>query len=280
MLQRDLTDEEYIRELLASAGVTPNRSSGQNFLISSEVRDAILTITEAGPSQVTELGAGMGPLTQGLLQQKMHVRAIERDETLAAILEKQIPAKLRSQLTLLKKDLQETDWTWPDSYQIAGNIPYNISGLILRRLTQLEPTPTQVVLLVQKEVGERIVAQPPNMHLLSVAVQLWGTPQLLLQVPANCFWPQPKVASQLLLLTPHERPLPLIEREHILKVAKQFFQQRRKQLGGVLVSLYNLPRETVATKLKTLTIDPTQRPQELTLEQWQGLTDVFSAREE
>lgn len=280
MLQRDLTDEEYIRELLASAGVTPNRSSGQNFLISSEVRDAILTITEAGPSQVTELGAGMGPLTQGLLQQKMHVRAIERDETLAAILEKQIPAKLRSQLTLLKKDLRETDWTWPDSYQIAGNIPYNISGLILRRLTQLEPTPTQVVLLIQKEVGERIVAQPPNMHLLSVAVQLWGTPQLLLQVPANCFWPQPKVASQLLLLTPHERPLPLIEREHILKVAKQFFQQRRKQLGGVLVSLYNLPRETVATKLKALTIDPTQRPQELTLEQWQGLTDVFSAREE
>lgn len=256
----DLTDSATIKKLLLKTGQTPQRSAGQNFLISREVVEATLIAARSGPQRITELGAGLGTLTQALIAAGFTVRAIEQDRALAKILPTSIPPRQRNRIELFVADLRHLDWTWAENYQLIGNIPYNLSGLILRRLTQLTPPPSQVILLLQKEVAQRLAASPPNMHLISLAVQLWGEVQPLLHVPRTCFWPQPQVDSQLVLLLPHANPPRLEQREAILQTAKQFFQHRRKQMGQIMTQL-NLP--------------PTIRPQELTITQWAALHDIL-----
>jgi 16S rRNA (adenine1518-N6/adenine1519-N6)-dimethyltransferase len=270
MLMGSLTDLDTIQHLLHQARLHPTRSAGQNFLICQEVVEAILVTAQGGPKQVTELGAGLGTLTQALAAHDFHIQAIERDKALAEILKSVIPAKQRDRVELTVNDLRQVKWEWPKPYQLIGNIPYNLSGLILRRITQLSPAPQQVILLVQKEVGQRMVAQPPDINMLGLAIQLWGEPHPLLAVPASCFWPAPQVDSQLVLLLPNrETRRPLAQREEILQIAKTFFQTKRKQIGGVLQRNFNIEP---AAWLEKINLRPTQRPQELSLQNWQDLT--------
>lgn len=276
MSDNDVTNLAYLQRLLAGAHHTPARSAGQNFLVSPAVREATVAAVRKGPRHVTELGAGVGPLTLALLRAGYTVRAVERDAALARLLTQQTDAAgLKEQLTVIPADLRSTDWRWSVPYQLVGNIPYNLSGLILRRITQLAPEPTQVILLLQREVGERLHAQPPHMHLLSVAFQLWGVAKRLMLVPASYFWPQPQVDSELLLLTPHAHRLPLPARERIIGLAKMLFQQRRKQIGGVLQAQLRLTRDDVVQRLTALQLTPTQRPQELSVTAWKELAAAF-----
>lgn len=276
MLTPALTDQDYLQQLLARHGVTPLRSAGQNFLISAEVVDAIMAVTDTGPVAVTELGAGVGPVTVQLLGHGKSVRAIERDQTLATILAAQIPRQVRASLDLVTQDLKQVEWSWDQPYQIVGNIPYNLSGWIIRRLTQLPQPPTQVVLLVQHEVGQRLAATPPDYHLLSLAVQLWAEVTPLVGVPADCFWPAPQIASQLVLLTPRVDALDLPTREAIVALAKLAFQQRRKQLKNTLGTARGLTPSQVETLLAQIGVPAMARPQEVSLEQWQELYEIVT----
>jgi 16S rRNA (adenine1518-N6/adenine1519-N6)-dimethyltransferase len=180
---------------------------------------------------------------------------------------------MHSQLTLIEDDLRSASWEQHEPYQIVGNIPYHLSGLIIRHITQLEPVPRQAILLVQKEVAQRLIATPPNLQLIGLAVQLWGTAQILRTVPANCFWPAPKVDSSLVALKPHVAPQTVTraEREAVLGYARHFFSQRRKQMGGVLKRWRNLNETGAAALLQQAAIDPQQRPQEVTIPQWISL---------
>lgn len=278
MLTPALTDQAYLEQLLAKHGVRPARSAGQNFLISEEVVEAIKAVAAPGPTLVTELGAGVGPVTVALLAQGKHVRAIERDTKLASILAAHVPRPLRAQLDLVVDDLKKVDWSWEQPYQIVGNIPYNLSGLIIRRLTQLPTPPMHVILLVQHEVGQRLAATPPDYHLLSLAVQLWADVTLLVGVPASCFWPAPQVASQLVLLTPHPDALTLATREAIVALAKPVFQQRRKQLKNTLPTAMHMSVAQINELVAHLGIKPTARPQEVSREQWQALYQAVGSR--
>lgn len=277
MYQR-LTDIDVLQSYLAKEGIVPSRTSGQNFLISDEVIEAVVAALENAPANVTELGAGTGVLTQALVGSGFQVKAIERDERLTNILQAAIPPKQRDNLEVTQGDLRDIDWTWPTPYALVGNIPYNLSGLILRRTGCLYPLPERVVLLVQKEVGERIMSEPPNMSLLGLSVQLWGEPHLLVTVPPNCFWPQPQVSSQLILIMPKEDRATLQERENILKVAKQFFQGKRKQLGGQLQRLFGLSQAETALLCEGVGVKTTARPQELSLAKWVALSKSVSMR--
>lgn len=272
----DLTDELTIRQQLSKAGFTPQRQSGQNFLICQEVIEATVSALDSAVTNITELGAGLGPLTYALLASGYTVRAIERDPGLCKLLTKNIPRSLQRQLTLQQADLQTVAWDHPAPYQLVGNIPYNLSGLILRRITQLNPEPQHVVLLVQQEVAQNVTATPPNGSLLGVVMQLWGTPTNICTVPPDCFWPQPKVTSALLVITANATLLPLPQREAIIGVAKRCFQQRRKQLGGILRNQWDLTPASVTTLLAQLQITAAERPQELSIHQWQRLTELLS----
>lgn len=271
MLHPPVTDQAYLQQLLSKHGVRPVRSAGQNFLISSEVVEAIVAVTTPGPNLVTELGAGVGPVTLPLLAANKEIRAIERDQVLAQILSDQVPRRLVDRLTLVIDDLKNVDWWWDAPYQIVGNIPYNLSGWIIRRLTQLPTPPVQVILLVQHEVGQRLAAAPPDYHLLSLVVQLWAEVTPLVSVPASCFWPAPQVASQLVLLTPHVPTTDPGTREAIVGLAKPAFQQRRKQLKNTLGTALGLSTAQVEEHLHNVGVLPTARPQEVSREQWMQL---------
>jgi 16S rRNA (adenine1518-N6/adenine1519-N6)-dimethyltransferase len=266
MAKPHLTDPDFLHDYLDHHSITPARSAGQNFLVSPEVVEATVLAVHGGPKQVTELGAGLGPLTQGLAAAGYSIKAIERDPLLANLLPHAVTPKERLHLHVIQKDLREVDWAWPEPYQLVGNIPYNLSGLILRRVTFLDPAPERVVLLVQKEVGQRMTAQPPEMQLLGLSLQLWATTHLLLEVPRESFLPQPAVDSQLIMLVPHATPIE--NREAILQIAKIFFQNRRKQIGGVLKKQLKLSPEQVATLAATVGFSEQQRPQELGAAQW------------
>lgn len=270
----NLTDVPTIKALLGEEGAEPARAWGQNFLISPEVVEASMVALQDAPRRATELGSGLGVLTTQLAHAGFTVRAIEKDRNLTPILRRVLPPKLREHVTIVEDDLRDVGWGWDEPYVLVGNIPYNLSGLIFRRLTQLDQAPERVVFLVQKEVGERVWAGEPDMSLLSLAVHLWGEVEKILNVPPHCFWPQPKVSSQLILLTPHaEQTLSLAEREKIMGVAKKIFAGKRKQIGGQITRLFGLSAEEVAELLSPLSILPTARPQELSVEQWVRLYD-------
>lgn len=273
----NLTDVPTIKKLLGEEGAEPSRAWGQNFLISPEVVEASMVALEGAPRRATELGSGLGVFTTQLAAGGFEVKAIEKDRNLTAILRRVLPPKLRSQVTILENDLRDVEWSWDEPYVLVGNIPYNLSGLIFRRLTQLEPAPERAIFLVQKEVGERVRTGEPDMSLLSLAVRLWGRVDKILNVPPHCFWPQPKVSSQLILLAPHaDQKLSLQERESILGTAKKIFAGKRKQIGGQISRIFGLPADEVAELLSSLGILLTARPQELSVEGWVALAKKLS----
>lgn len=278
MVTQPVTDISILKVLLEKHGISASKAMGQNFLTSPEVVEATLAILEEGPNAVTELGSGMGALTQAVVENGYTVRAIEKDDEFVGILPTIVSKKNRENLTILHTDLKDADWSWNEPYQLIGNIPYNLSGYIIRRLTQLDPAPYQAVLLVQKEVGQRMTAQAPDMSLLSLSISLWGTATRLLNVPPNCFWPQPTVHSQLVLLTPHTpQHISTQEREGILKIAQIFFQQKRKQIGGMIQREFSLSESEMKDLISTIHVTPTTRPQELTATQWQILAKALQA---
>ena len=271
MLLPQLTDPKVLEQLLARAGTAPVHQLGQNFLVCEEPIEAIVTtLTQTSPL-VTELGSGAGALTQALLANNFTVRAIEKDQRLVELLKGHLPKKLRSNLTLVAGDLRDLSWEHDEPWQLVGNIPYNLSGLIIRRLTQLPHPPSQAILMVQQEVGENMTAQAPQMTLLSVIMQLWGEAHLLLTIPADCYLPRPKVQSALVLLVPHTKPDTLAEREQIIALAKRFFGHRRKQIGGIMKNQLHLAPDLIEATLTETGLERTRRPQELAVEDWKLL---------
>lgn len=269
----DLTDVATIKQLLAKREVKVSRSLGQNFLICREVVEGIAAVAKSSAAEaVTELGPGLGVITQALIGVGKRVKAIEKDDDFAAMLPGVVAKASRGQLEVVHGDLKEMPWEWTKPFQVVGNIPYNLTGLIIRRLTQLEPAPTGAILLMQREVGERVRSNAPDMNLLALAVALWGKAELLMQVPPHCFWPQPEVASQLLLLTPNGE-VPKAEREAIMNVARVAFGQKRKQLQVTLRKGLPMTGEQVSVALKGAGLHGEMRPQEVTPEQWRTLSE-------
>ena len=274
MTTPQLTDIATLQGILQKANIQLSPDKSQHYLISPEVVEATVALAKEGPKVITELGAGLGTLTQGLVSFKPRIRAIERDRNVAQLLLTLLPPDKRSLVEVVNKDLRDVDWTWPQPYQVVGNIPYAFSGLIIRRLTQLDPAPTQAILLVQKEVGDRLTAQAGDMTLVSLAMQLWGSAQQVLFVPKSCFEPEPAVDSALIYMIPHSpQKYSLAQREEVLKLAKIFFQGKRKQMGGVLRKQFK--REDSETLLASVGLTLQQRPQELTTDQWVKLCGIL-----
>lgn len=274
----DRTNIHTIQHLFSQAGVNPKRSMGQNFLISPEVVEAMIGSLNPRHRCVTELGAGLGAVTQSLLSAGYSVKAIEKDDVLASLLPGCTDVTHRKNLTVTHADMRYTDWTWQEPYQIVGNIPYNLSGLVIRKITSLIPVPTRAILTVQKEVGVRMMADAPDMNLMSLSVRLWGNAAKLLNIPPSCFWPQPHVTSQLMLLIPSvDAPLPDQDRERkqILSLAQTLFQTKRKQIAGALRKTLFIPEKNVSKILASCSISRNVRPQELTLNQWIQLAQVL-----
>ncbi len=244
----------------------PLKKLGQNFLICRNILNKIVEATEIrNEDTILEIGAGLGFLTEELAKRAKKVIAVEKDSRLIAYLKKNLPENtaVREGDILKMTPLK-------GNYKVAANLPYYISSPIIRKFLGNNP-PSLMVLTVQKEIGERICARPPQMSKLAVFTQFHSEPEIIAKVPKSCFWPQPKVDSVVLKLTPKK----VKESKSFSRIVKAGFSHPRKQLVKNLSQNLNIDSKIVEKKLKELEIDPRQRAETLSLGDWLKLVKVF-----
>lgn len=251
------------------------KSLGQHWLYDFASLSAMCDAVDVKDGDtVLEIGPGLGTLTELLVERADKVVAVEFDEALARDLPKRVP---ESNLQVVCQDIMSFDLTsLPADYKLVANIPYYLTSNLIRTLSESTNRPTNVALLVQKEVAQRVTAGPGDMSLLSVTAQFyWETSKDLL-VPAKLFTPPPKVDSQILVLKRREEPLFDIDAKAFFRLVKAGFSNRRKTLLNSLSAGLQLDKPTTNQLLESAQIKPTARPQELSLEQWYELFKVIN----
>ena len=275
-----------IRRLLAKHGIAPSKGLGQSFLADQATMHAIVAAADLTRADtVLEIGAGLGLLTRQLAEAAGLVVAVELDSRMVGVLEEELGDL--GNLRLVQGDILEVDHVAAlvaatgvreDElcYLVVANLPYYITSQAIRRLLEALVPPSRMVLMVQREVAERIVAQPGEMSLLSLSVQLYGQATVVRRVPASAFHPRPKVDSAVLRIDLHEAPLAgEATRERLFRLARAAFGQRRKQIHNSLSANLHMESEAVQALLRDSGIDPRRRPQALSVADWIRLAEAF-----
>lgn len=257
----------------------PKKALGQNFLTDRNIINKILTAADLQPKdQVLEVGPGRGALTNLLSERVGKLVCVEFDHELAEILRKQY--KDKAQVLIHEQDILKTDFTellgdTTESFKLVANLPYNISTPVLFRFLEERHRFSRLVLMLQKEVGERLAAPAgsKNYGIITVLLGLWFEIKREFVVPASCFYPAPKVDSVVISLVPREKPLALVEDEQLFKqVVKAGFAQRRKTLHNCLKAA-GLP----VAALEASGIDGKRRGETLSIIEFAELTRKLSA---
>jgi 16S rRNA (adenine1518-N6/adenine1519-N6)-dimethyltransferase len=223
---------------------------------------------------VLEVGPGLGTLTDKLLAKSARVIAVEKDENLASDLQHKYRDR-GNYVHVVNGDILDFDLSkLPANYKVVANIPYYLTSNLIRVLSEAENPPKVIALLVQKEVAERIAAKPGEMSLLSVSAQAYYEPHLEEVVPARFFSPPPKVDSQIIQLLRREEPFFAgVNSKDFFRTVKAGFHSRRKTLENSLSGGLNIDKEKCRQILNKANINPSSRPQELSLEQWVKLAN-------
>lgn len=259
------------KHLLRPYQLEPKKSLGQNFLFDDNVLDRIVTAAAVqAADEVLEIGPGLGTLTRPLAQIARRVVAVELDDRLLPILHSQLAPFPHVQI--IHGDILEQDpaQLFNQPYKVVANVPYYITGRILRHLLDSPHKPSLMVLTVQKEVAERLTAVPPNMSLLAASSQFYGRAQTIATIKAGSFWPRPDVDSAIIRLDLYpeaQRPLPFNQEASFLNLLKQGFSQKRKQLQNNLQQ-NGLSKTAVQQWLTHAQIDGRRRAETLTLAEW------------
>jgi 16S rRNA (adenine1518-N6/adenine1519-N6)-dimethyltransferase len=244
---------------------------GQHFLNADWVaRDLVAAVHPREGEVIVEVGPGKGALTEKLLATGNVVLAIEKDEALGEFLLEKFKAEIAAgKLHLMIGDIRDGD-TYDAlegrPYVVAANIPYYITGEIIRDFLTAKHQPRSLALLIQKEVADRIVARDGKESILSLSVKAYGTPKIVAKVPAGCFNPPPSVDSAILLIQNVSRDFFAHTSEDMFfKAVKAGFASKRKQLGGNLQKVFE---EKATRALQAADIDPTTRAEDVGLEKW------------
>lgn len=249
-----------------------NKSLGQHWLKDRAILAGIAQ--EAGLDSndvVLEVGPGLGTLTSHLLNKASKVVAVEFDESLASKLPAQFPGK---NLEVISDDIINFNLdNLPFGYKVVANIPYYLTSKLIRKLLTANNKPSKVVLLVQKEVAQRLAASAGDMSVLAISAQLFATVRLGEIVKAESFAPPPKVDSQVVVLDINKKLPDNFNQAKFFRVVKAGFLARRKKLKTSLSSGLALPKDVVVEKLESLNIEPDCRAEDLTLNDWLKITD-------
>ncbi len=277
-----------IRALLRELELRPRKRLGQNFLTDHRVLKQILATAEiSSEDNVLEIGAGLGILTEALAERARRVVAVEVDEELVAILRARLESLPNVEVVLgdilaldIANLMREGSTAVATPYKVVANIPYYITSAVLRHILEASARPRLMVLMVQKEVAQRIVAAPGQMSLLAVSVQFYGLPRLVARVPASAFYPAPKVDSAIVRIDPQQQ-LPIEDGEiaAFFEIVRAGFAQRRKQLRNALVRGLSLPREDVSRAMGRAGIEERRRAQSLSLADWVALYRALNAEQ-
>ncbi len=251
------------------------KSLGQHWLEDDFSLEAMLVAAEVSPADtVLEIGPGPGTLTERLVAQAKQIVAVEFDDALAKELPMRVPAK---NLQVVRQDILSFDLTsLPEGYKVVANIPYYLTSNLLRNLCESPNHFSTAAILIQKEVAERVCAQPGDMSLLSVSVQFYCDAWLDLLVPAELFTPPPKVDSQILKLKFRAKPLfPDVDTKVFFRVVKAGFSQRRKTILNSLSAGLHLSKAQTSEMLGRADIKTSVRSQNLSLQEWHNLYHAY-----
>lgn len=252
----------------------PKKSLGQHWLKDRDILSAIAEeVVIEKTDTVLEIGPGLGTLTSELLRRAGRVVAVEIDQDLAVKLPAQFPG---TNLEVVNQDILAYDLSvLPKGYTVIANVPYYITSKIVQYLVTSNNPPKAIVLLIQKEVAERIVAEPGDMSILAISAQIYATAHLGIEVPAEYFTPPPKVDSQVVVLETRQQPL--IEKDaerHFFRVVKAGFAAKRKKLRSSLSGGLRMSKGDVEDLLNSINISPEKRAQDLSIQEWITLADA------
>ena len=261
----------------------PKKSLGQNFLTSSK---AVFAIVTAGAivkgESILEIGPGKGALTEELLKAGAKLTVIEKDRELIPYLEEKFAKEIRDKsLSIIEGDVLNLDiesvFKKNEKYKLIANIPYYITGAIIERFLSIKKKPLLMVILVQKEVAERIVARDKKESILSLAVKFYGIPKLIYKVSAGSFFPKPKVDSAVLKITLNEpnKERDALEQDYLMVVKKSFSHKRKMMLGNLKKEMSEIKWEEIFNKLN---IKTTIRSEDLTGEDFINIAREVKTR--
>lgn len=256
----------------------PKKELGQHWLKDPEILADIAEAAElAGDNVVMEIGPGLGTLTSRLLARAGRVVAVEFDADLARKLPGQFPGK---NLEVINDDILQFDLNQlPAGYKVVANVPYYITSKIVEKLMTADNKPSLAVLLVQKEVAERIAACPGDMSILAISAQIFAEAELDIEVPRQFFTPPPKVDSQVVVLRTRDEPLVAKKDEKLFfHLVKAGFSAKRKKLRSSMSAGLAISKTEAEQLLKTAGIDPEQRAEDLSIDDWQRLLWIWDGR--
>ncbi len=280
------TSISELRALLAAHGLRPKKSLAQNFLINEHILKEIVRAADITHDDVViEVGPGVGTLTRQLALAARRVVAVELDQHLVAILRDTLASF--DNVTVVQQDILKFDIDkeigdpnfqlptsnfQPPPYKVVANLPYYITSAVIRKFLDQPHQPRVLVLMVQQEVAQRIMAAPGDLSLLAVSVQFYAMPSVVMKLPASAFYPAPKVDSAVVRLDVRaERPA--VEVEQFFRVVQAGFGQKRKQLRNSLAAGLGISAQASEELLRRAQIDPQRRAQTLTIAEWVRLAN-------
>jgi 16S rRNA (adenine1518-N6/adenine1519-N6)-dimethyltransferase len=284
-------DPAAVRRALREAGLRPRHRLSQNFLADVDVLDAILAAAAPAPGRrVLEIGPGLGILTGGLLAAGASVTAIELDHGLAERLATLFAAEVAraaadpdgpGTLHLVEGDALDQDIAalCRPPYDVVANVPYHVTSPVLHLFLGAPPRPERAVLMVQREVAERVAAPPGSMSYLSVFVQYHARASIAFNVPPTAFEPEPAVDSSVIVLEPYRDDdadlLPPDEEDQLWRLVQAAFRERRKMIHNVLPRQLPIEPARIAAALEAVGIAPDRRPQTLAVGEWLALREAL-----
>jgi len=271
-----------VKNLLRQSGLKARKSLGQHFLIDEAILSTIIEAAElSSKDTVIEVGPGLGILTAELARHAGKVIAVELDTRLASLLQRRLASL--SNLNVINADILKVALTQllagKSKYKVVANLPYYVTSPALRYFVEASTKPSLMVMMVQKEVGEAIVAGPGKMSLLAVSLQVYSKPRIISYVPSRCFYPQPKVDSVILRFDMLPEPaVKVADMNGFFEVVKSGFSSPRKQLHNSLAHGLGIKPSEVAPLLGKANIASQRRAETLSLEEWAKVYEAWKAR--
>jgi 16S rRNA (adenine1518-N6/adenine1519-N6)-dimethyltransferase len=264
--------------LLKEHGLHAKKSLGQNFLSDPVVLERIAAAAEIpSDASVLEIGPGLGSLTRFLADQARRVVVVELDQNLIPLLSQVLTPF--DNVSIVHGDILKVDpaeLMQESGYLVVANIPYFITSAVIRHLLESKIRPGRIVLTIQREVAERIIAKQGSLSLLALSVQVYGAPSIAGHIPAGAFYPPPKVDSAIVRVELYDEPLiPSSKIDTFFRLAKAGFSQKRKTLRNSLAGGLALSHEQSQALLARAGIDSMRRAQTLTLDEWRKLVDAY-----
>lgn len=287
-MKRKKLPAAQLKALLHQYGITARKSLGQHFLIDESVLEQIVSAAELNPEDIViEVGPGLGTLTKQLAEHVAKVIAVELDSKLVEMLRRELPPF--SNVSIVNADILQitpsqllerysgfSGGAFAANYKVVANLPYYITSPVLRHFLEASLKPSLMVVMVQREVGEAIVASEGKMSLLSIGVQFYSKPTITARVSAKSFYPPPKVNSVVLRLDLYSKPVvEVTDIPGFFEVVGCGFRSPRKQLRNSLARGLEMSPGEIDLLLEEAGIEGKRRPETLSLEEWRKLWEVL-----